>query len=243
MSRQALAPWSVEWTIALRRRRLFALNVTIPLLLVLPVAVADPPPVHAAAVYTILFTFFGFFGSAIPMVRDGAQGILTRWRLAGLPDRALLTGRVSAQAAVDALEATPALVLVVLAGPTADPGAALLLMAALLFTLLVANVLGVWAAAIARSLAEAALFASVGALLLLHGAGVFRTPPPGTAAALVERVSPFRPLHEMLLEAAGGPAADASLWGPAWTGGIVVVLLTWAAAGKLVPSVARTREG
>ena len=44
------------------------------------------------------------------------------------------------------------------------------------------------------------------ALLLLHWAGTFRTPVPGTWQATLEAWSPFRPLHESLLAAAGGGA-------------------------------------
>jgi hypothetical protein len=119
----------------------------------------------------------------------------------------------------------------------------LLLLATLLLALLVGNVLGAWAAALARSLAESALFASVGSLLLLHGAGVFRTPPPGSPAALVERISPFRALHETTLGVVGGPRADPLLWTPAIAAAGVLLLLTWALAGRLVGSLAQSREG
>lgn len=68
----------LEWQLARRRVRLFVLNVAVPLILVVPVALSGAPRAHAAAVYTVLFTLFGTFGSAIPLVRDGESGIFTR---------------------------------------------------------------------------------------------------------------------------------------------------------------------
>jgi hypothetical protein len=66
-------------------------------------------------------------------------------------------------------------------------------------SLWVANLIGVLAAAVARSVAETALLSAVSTLLLLHGSGVFRTPSPGSVGAAVEAVAPYRALHETLL--------------------------------------------
>jgi len=217
-----------EWMIALRRRRLLALS--------------EAPPAHAAAAYTALFVLFGVFGSAIPLVRDGQAGILTRWKLAGLAPGRLLSERLAAQSTLDVLESLPAALLVLALGSGSHPGA-LRLAVSLAFGLLVANAVGAWAAAAARSLAESALFASVGSLLLLHAAGVFRTPAPGSLAALVESLSPFRVLHETFLQAAGGATAASSGWGPALAVGAGLVGLTVLASGALVESLARSREG
>ena len=189
----------------------------------------------------VLFVLFGVFGSAIPLVRDGGSGLLTRWRLAGLPPRELLTGRLAAQTALDALEALPALLVIVAASGRALTAAPALLIA-FPFTLLVANALGAWAAAAARSLAEGALFSSVLSLLLLHAAGTFRTPAPGSIGAALERVSPFRTLHEAFLGAAGGPAADTMSWTPALVGGAALLLLTAAASPLLVRRLQKSQE-
>ncbi|GMR12977.1 MAG: hypothetical protein BMS9Abin29_1172 [Gemmatimonadota bacterium] len=202
--------WSLEWAVATRRRRLFALNAVIPLLLVGPIALSSAPAQHAAAVYTVLFTIFGAFGSCIPLIRDGESGLLTRFLLAGVSPRSLLTQRVLAATSLDTVQLLPSLAVIALASrsPQAFGG----VLATLVLALLVANLLGIWAAVLAGSVAEGALFAAVFSLLLLHAAGAFRTPVPGTLAAGVERVIPFRLLHESLLAAAGlsppGSAAD-----------------------------------
>jgi hypothetical protein len=234
--------WSAEWRVALRRRRLLALNTFMPLLLVAPIALAGAPAGHAAAVYSVLFVLFGVFGSAIPLVRDGADGLLTRWHLAGLPARELLTGRIAAQTVLDVLQAAPSVAVIVLAGG----GAAAPVFIALPFTLLVANALGAWTAALARSLAEGALFSSVTALLLLHGAGTFRTPAPGSLAERIERVSPFRVLHEAFLTAAGGASTDAggapTEWTPALIAGAAFLLITALLAVPLIARISRATE-
>jgi hypothetical protein len=228
--------------LAFRRRRLLALNALVPLLLVAPVALSDAPAAHAAAAYTVLFVLFGVFGSAIPLVRDGGSGLLTRWWLAGLPPRELLTSRLAAQTALDALEALPAMVVILLASGRASSASPTVILA-LPFALLVANALGAWTAALARSLAEGALFSSVLSLLLLHAAGTFRTPADGSLGARLESLSPFRPLHEAFLDAAGGPAADSVVWTPALATGAGALLLTAAAAPLLVGRLGRSREG
>jgi hypothetical protein len=233
--------WTVEWLLARRRRRLFFLNAAVPLLLVAPVALSGAPPFHAAAVYSVLFVIFGVFGSAIPLVRDGGSGLLTRWHLVGMPPRELLTARLGAQTALDVLEASPAVALILLASgrPLA---AAPALIVALPFALLVANALGAWAAALARSLAEAALFSSVLSLLLLHVAGTFRTPAPGTVAETLERVSPFRMLHEAFLGATRSPSPDPASWLGPLAAGAALLLGTVAVGPFLLERLRGTRE-
>lgn len=195
--------WALEWRIALRRRRLFLLNVTIPLLLVVPVAVSGAPAAHASAAYAVLFVLFGTFGAAIPLIRDGGSGLLSRIRSTGLPPATILLERTAAGAAVDAVQLTPALACVVgLGRGGAESGA--LAAAAVAASLLLANLVGAWVAALARSVAEGALFAAVSALLLLHASGVFRTPEPGSPGAVLEAGAPLRLLHESLLSVVGG---------------------------------------
>lgn len=219
------AVWTLEWRTALRRRRLFVLNLAIPLLLVLPVALSPAPPAHAAAVYAVLFVLFGVFGSAIPLIRDGASGFLDRIRGTGLPDASHLVQRAGAAALLDTLQLLPALASVVAAGVAGQGSGARaggLLLPVLAASLLAANLVGVWVAALARSLAEGALFAAVVALLLLHASGVFRTPEAGSAGAAVEAAAPFRALHEALLATVGSGGGGASAFGPAGLGGLVV---------------------
>lgn len=202
--------WGLAWRVALRRRRLLALNVAIPLLLVAPVAAGGAPPAHASAVYAVLFVLFGTFGSAIPLIRDAERGLLSRVVGTGIPPGAILLERTGAGAALDLLQLAPSLACILvfegggLGGLVGGPGAVALTVGALAASLLFANLLGAWVAVLARSVAEGALFAAVAALLLLHGSGVFRTPAPGTPGARVEAWAPFRLLHESLLDAAGG---------------------------------------
>lgn len=231
--------WSFEWAVALRRRRLFALNVGVPLLLVVPVAWAGAPPAHAAAVYAVLFVLFGTFGSAIPLLRDAEGGILRRLLLTGLSPASLLLGRVGAGATLDTLQLLPALAVILLAGD-ADAAAAALAVPALLVALLFANLLGAAVAGAARSVAEGALFAAVAALLLLHASGAFRTPSPESPWAVVEAWLPFRVLHEHLLGVAGGGGAGGwdDVLRPLLTLGVAAAVAALS-AGPLLETTAR----
>jgi len=234
--------WRSEWIVAGRRKRLLALNILIPLALVTPIAFSAAPPPHAAAVFTVLFVLFGTFGSSIPLIRDEESGLLARFTLAGAHPGGLVLQRVMASAALDLVELAPSIALIAL-GRGASPGLLGAAIPSVVVGLLAANLLGAWAAAVARSVAEGALFSAVSALLLLHLAGTFRSPTPGTWGAVVERWIPFRPLHEGLLALTGargaiGAATESLL--PALVL-FVGLLVTWG-RGPLTAR-ARTRTG
>ncbi|MGH7464670.1 MAG: hypothetical protein ACREK1_05805, partial [Longimicrobiales bacterium] len=99
---------ALELRIALAQKRLFILNTTVPLALVLPIAVGGAPRVHAAVVFTLLVTFFGVFGQAIPLARDAERGLTARYLLAGVSPRGFLAERIIAHAALDFVQLTPA---------------------------------------------------------------------------------------------------------------------------------------
>lgn len=238
--------WWLEVALTRRRPRLLVLNVGIPLLLVLPVALGGAPAFHAAAVYTVLFVLFGTFGAAIPLIRDGETGILRRMLLAGMAPRRLLLARVVGGALLDALQILPALALILTVGSRmagggmGSAGPVLMVVPVLLGALLAANLVGIWVAALARSLAEGALFAAVISLFLLHGSGVFRTSPPGSAGATLEGIIPFGPLHRLLLYAAsGGATAPETVLAllPALGAPLVVLVLTQLASPALIERV------
>lgn len=232
--------WDIEWAVALRRRRLLLLNVLIPLLLVAPLAAADPPPAHEAAVLAVLFVLFGVFGSAVPLVRDGASGLLLRLVQAGVSERGLLSGRILAQSALDAAQLAPAAALA-LAASAVPPSRWPAVAGALVVALVLANAVGAWAAAAARSLGEAALFSAVLALLMLHVSGVFRTPPPGGPGAALELWGPFRPLHEITLRVLAGRGPSGAFV-PAFTSTGVLLVGTWFGAPVLTRLLVRAED-
>ncbi len=184
-----------ELRVALRRRRTFAMNMVVPAALVGTLVWAGAPSVHAAVVITVLFAFFGTFGSAIPLVRDLETGRLTRLIHAGASPVSLLAQRVAVSVAIDCAQLIPSVAIVLLAkNGIALPSVTLGVIAALL----VANMVGVWLALLTRSIGEAALVSSISALLLLHMSGVFRTPVPDTLGETLASVSPFAYLHQAL---------------------------------------------
>jgi len=227
-----LPVWRTEWLTALRRRRLLLLNTLIPLAFVAPIALSSAPAVHAAAAFTVLFALFGTFGSSIPLIRDDESGLLRRYMLTGVHPGGLLLQRVFATAALDLMELAPS-VLVIAAARGSSASQLAIVVPAIVLGLLAANALGALTAALAKSVAEGALFSAVAALLLLHWAGTFRTPVPGTWQATLEAWNPFRPLHESLLAATGasGPDLDPALL-TAPTGVTLAVLLLLTVAGR-----------
>jgi hypothetical protein len=230
--------WSVEWKIALRRRRLLVFNVAIPLLLVLPISLGGAPPFHAAAAYTVLFALFGTFGSAIPLLRDGDGGPLRRIVLSGFPEPAYVTQRILAGTTLDLLQLIPALALILVTG-RAEATVWASAIPALALALLAANLIGLWVAALAGSLAEGALFAAVVSLFVLHGSGVFRSPVPGSWSAAAESVLPYRPLHDALLTGAGGGSAISGVVGGDFLPPVALVVLLFLASVALASPLLR----
>ncbi len=227
-----LAVWRTEWLTALRRRRLLTLNTAIPLILVASIAFSTAPAVHSAAVFAVLFALFGTFGSSIPLIRDGESGLLRRYVLTGVHPGGLLLQHLFATAALDLIQLTPSVLVIALARGS-SAAQLVMVVPAMVLGLVAANALGALTAALAKSVAEGALFSAVAALLLLHLGGAFRTPIPGTWQATLETWSPFRPLHESLLAAtgAGGPDLDPSLLALP-VGTTVAMLLLIAVAGR-----------
>jgi ABC-type transport system involved in cytochrome c biogenesis permease component len=198
------AVWWLEWRLAARRPRVFVLSMAVPLALVAALAFGRAPTPHAALVYTVLFTFFGTFGAGIPWARDSERGLIHRLMLTGIDPAWAVVQRWLASALLDLVQLLPSLALIAW-WYRAEGGEALRLVGLVAAGLLAANALGLLVAALARSLAETALLASVAALLLLHAAGVFRAPEPGTTAATIERVVPFHYMHAAIKEAVGAP--------------------------------------
>lgn len=182
--------WWMEWRQALRRPRVMVLSIVVPLGLVASVTLGHAPAPHAALVITVLFTFFGTFGAGIPWARDAERGLIHRVLLTGIGAPAATLQRWASSALIDVLQLLPSLCLIIVAHG-AGARQSVTLLASVALGVAAANALGIVVAGIARSLAETALLASVAALLLLHGAGVFRTPPAGSVGARIQPAIPF----------------------------------------------------
>lgn len=229
-----------ELRLALAQRRLFILNTLVPLALVLPIALSAAPRAHAAVVFTMLFTFFGVFGQAIPLARDAERGLTGRYFLAGMSAHSFFVQRIAVHALIDFVQLAPTLVAIVLAygGTGAAAGR---LVAATVLALVLANSIGALIATVTHSIAEAALFASMTALLALHAAGVFRTPAAGSVAEAMQHVSPLAGLHQAMQEATSGRLATATDWSGAAAGALIAFGVVLLLAPLLARAIVRVR--
>jgi hypothetical protein len=233
---------ALELRVTLAQRRLFILNTLVPLALVLPIGIGGAPRIHAAVVFTLIFTFFGVFGQAIPLARDAERGLVARYLLTGVSPYAYFTQRVAAHAAIDLVQLTPALLIIGLVYGT-GPRALITLAGAALLALVAANSLGAIIAATARSIAEAALFASIVALFALHAAGVFRSPVPGSTADLLRSAVPFASLHRAMQTALGSPTPAPVGWAAALTSTLAIGAVVLLFAPRLAGALSRARMG
>jgi hypothetical protein len=234
------AVWSLQWRLALTRKRVLILNLVVPFTLVLLIATGAVPPRAAAGVYVVLFSAFAVFGSALPLRWEGQRGMSARVVSGGVGPASYLLQRAAAGAVLDTLQLTPALVLATAAAgatPAATAGAVL----ALAGTVWICGLLGIVIAAASRSITETALFSAVSVPLIAHMSGVFRTPAPDTPSALLESASPLRALHEALLEmTVRGPSAG-SLALLIWA--IVLPAVVWALGAHLHAGLGRVTRG
>ena len=229
----------MEFRIALARPRLVVLNVMVPVVLVLAISLGGAPGFHAAAVYTVLFTLFGTFGSSIPLVRDAESGLFGRIIRAGVPPSHFLIERAVGGSAIDALQLLPALTIATFGSISLNEWTRAVFV--LWSSVWIANLLGNLVAAVARSLAETALFSAVTALLLLHLSGVFRTPLPQSSWAAVEALSPFQTLHETLLAGLMGTTTELSLGLVVWV--LILPVLTVLLARPVTRSLRTASDG
>lgn len=229
------AVFRLEWRIALVRRRLLTWNLLVPLLILTPIALSPAAAPHRAVVYVVFFVFFGVFGSAIPLIRDGLSGHTEKLLLTGYGSSRWLLERIAAGATIDLAQLVPSAALIAVAG-RATPTAAVTLLTALAVALTFANLLGVLVAATVRSLAEGALGCSVAALLTLHLAGAFRPARAGSWAGFAQAVSPFRPLVEAAQSVAAGGAEPAPT---VWSWPLAVTLVALIIAAAAAPRVGR----
>lgn len=227
--------WSLEWSTAIARRRLFAWNVAVPLLLLAPIAFSAAAAPHRAAVYAVFIAFFGTFGTCIPLIRDGASGWIEKQRLTGYGDHRWIAERVAAGVTLDMAQLLPAVMLLAIASEA--PGASVLPIAVGgVLGLIAASLIGVVVAAVVRSLAEGALACAAVALFTLHFSGVFRSAPSGTWAGDVQSFGLFGPLAEAArLVASGAAPVTAVDWAqPVAALGVLIV-----AVGLAAPTIIR----
>ena len=232
--------WRLTWALAFRRRRLLIWNLLVPVLLLVPVVTSGAAAAHRAVVVAVFVTFFGAYGSCIPLIRDGMTGWAEKVWLTGYGGRRWLAERTLASVAIDWVQLLPAnLLLALLIGTSASETLALLVATAV--ALLFANLLGVLVATLVRALGEAALGCAVVSLFALHLTGVFRTPAPGSWWAVIEDLSPLRPLHEMWVGTlSGGPGPVAAVGVLPGLTLVLFLLLTIVVGNRLARRVAAT---
>jgi hypothetical protein len=233
------AVWGLQWRLALTRKRVFILNVVVPLTVVLPIATEAVPQAAAAGVYSVLFAAFAVFGAALPLRWDGQRGMSARVTRSGASASSYLLQRAAAGAVLDTLQLTPSLWLAALAAGATLP-ITLRALIILAVTVWVCGLLGILIAAASRSITETALFAAVAVPLLAHMSGVFRTPDQSVATSF-ESASPFRALHEVLLEITMSVMSSGVLALLAWA--ILLPALVWLLAGRILSALSKTTRG
>jgi hypothetical protein len=221
--------WGVEWRLALSGKRDLAVRVLAQLSVVFVMAIGAVPVAAGVAAYAVLFVAFGHVGMALPVLRDAESGMTSRVVRGGVSPASYLLQRAAACAALAVFALLPAN-LVAAAFLNASTSEILIALGALAICLWIASLLGVMAAAMSRSAAEATVLCGVG-LLLLHMSGVFRTSSPDGFGAMLEGASLFRALHEAFVTTVAGGPVQGFVTGAVWL--IALTVTVGAAAPRL----------
>jgi len=234
------AVWGIEWRMALNDRRHFVLSALVPLAIAAAVATGVAAPRPAAALYVVVFLTFSILGAALPLRWDGERGIVRRVVRGGVPAGRYVILRAGAGATIDLVQLTPALLVVALAGG-ASPRAVVVALAALALSVWIGGLLGVLAAAVSRSLAETGLVAALAVLLFAHSAGAFEAADAGSLLAWIEALSPFRVLHEAMLDLTVGVTPNGLVAALLWA--VLLPSLVWVLGDRIASSLGRVGRG
>jgi hypothetical protein len=207
--------WSVEWRLALARKRDLPVRVLAPLAVVLVIASGGLPASALPAAYVALFVGFTGFSTAWGVGRDAERGMVRRVVRGGVAPASFLLQRAGAGASLALVQLLPAALLGALF-LRATPAELVTALAALAVGVWIAGLVGVVSAAAGRSRAEAIVVTGSVLLMLLHMSGVFATPAADGLGGALERVAPFRTSHEgfvtMLRGGGVGGGAAALVW-------------------------------
>jgi hypothetical protein len=209
------AVWWVEWRLAGARLRRFLVGAIVLFALVLVVATGALGQAHAATAYVLIFTGWALVGSAVPLRWEGERGMALRIVAGGVAPWSYLLQRSAAAATIDVVQLVPSLSVVAVAAG-ASPVEGIFALGVLALSVWVGGLVGVLLAASGRSLFETAVLALLATVVLGHASGAFRSPQPGSLAALVENVAPFRALHETLFALTSGVPGNGGMALLAW---------------------------
>ncbi|HVP37603.1 MAG TPA: ABC transporter permease [Candidatus Saccharimonadales bacterium] len=212
------------------RRGSLLLGMVVPMAVALPLLGANPPALHAAAAYTTLAVLTGALVAGRRAAGLRREGLMGRLLATPASPYRLFVETLLAQVALDWVRVLP-LLLAVAARYRCAPGAFGELLVAAVPALLLADLVGVAAAAAAGSRGEVPLYALVALLPLLFLAGAYTPAADSPLRAAVASVLPFTGLHRAMLAAVGGGPVPAP--GPL-LGGAAAAALAWLALGLLV---------
>jgi len=234
--------WSVRWRTALARRRSFALGIVVPAAVATLIATGGAGGPFAASALPVLIVGYSAIRAAFTLVSDCRRGLTARVARAGISPASYLLQRAAAHATVDTLQLAPALLIAGAAGD-ASLGQVALTVGALLGATWICGLIGIAVAAATPTPEEAGLLAGLGALLLVHASGALRSFADGSVGAGLETLSPFRFLHEAMLDMIVGAPVDGAWSFVAWAALLPALVVLLAPRPLTLPAYSPHWEG
>lgn len=216
-----------------QRRKALLVKMAFPLVVGVPLLTSAAPSFFAAMALTMLITVMGALGTGAVLSRERAAGLQVRYRLLPRRHGLILLERLVANAAIDTLQLSLVLALLLVRHPAALSWWPALLLA-VTGTVLFANLVGALASTVTTAPGEVMLYVLLPLLPAFYISGVF-TPLTSPALRAVSRLLPMTYLHEGLLGALQGsthmPALSVAAGGAVT---MVLALGTTIASGRRV---------
>lgn len=222
--------WQKELVETTRSRRAFTLKFLLPLLLLVPLALAAVPASMKAVGFSVAVLFIGVFGASVRLIHLREGRMLERMAVLPVSLHQLSAEYILAGAFLDGVQLLLPLILLIGVGGLSASSVALALLT-YPAALIGANALGVLVASLSASAAEGHLFA----ILSVIGAAAlsgFALPEAGTGGSLW--LLPFGPLAATLRASADStPLVAVPI---AWLSAAVLLGLVLAASPRLFRS-------
>jgi hypothetical protein len=209
--------WQKELVETARSRRAFALKFLLPLVLLVPLALAAIPASMKAVGFSVAVLFIGVFGASVRLIHLREGRMLERMAVLPVSSYRLSAEYILAGAFLDGVQLLLPLILLIAASGLSASSVALVLLT-YPAALIGANALGVLVASLSASAAEGHLFAI---LSVIGAAALSGLAPPGAGMAGSLWLLPFGPLAATL-----GASADATL--------LVAAPIAWLSAAVLL---------
>ncbi len=187
----------------LRNRKLVAIKMVFPFLIVLSMLMGTPPLTATAGLITMLVVFIGVFGTGIGIIKEKTDGMFNRIIVTPLTPRRIILENLLAGVVIEFVQFSPILIAVI-AIFSPSPEWIISLFLSMTAAVVTANVIGLIISSLSSSMGEVHLYSALSLFPVFATSGIF-TPLKNSVQVYLAFFSPFAHLKQALLAVFGKP--------------------------------------